>query len=344
MSGAAPKFLIGDPIPRLAVPDLEGKLVDFWHQERAGKTLLLVLARGIEEVRAPMVEALASLPPGEAAIAVVLSDAPVASEVPAEVLALLDPASELASALGTQPPAIVVVGADTRLEGVLAGHDFRAARALVDRLHAATSADRIVAQAPVALVEGVFEPELCHRLISFWETGRQVSDMTSSTRSHSNAAASVKKRTDVVVEDQDLVAILRERLARRVISEIRKAFQVEIVRHEALRIGCYDGQQGGYFRRHRDNATPYTRHRRFALTANLNDGYVGGELRFPEYGRMLYRPPPGGAVIFSCSLLHEALPVTEGRRFALFTFFTDRSGAEEERMLAERERVAGRSG
>ena len=29
----------------------------------------------------------------------------------------------------------------------------------------------------------------------------------------------------------------------------------------------------------------------------------------------------GGAVIFSCSLLHEAMPVTAGRRFAIFGFF-----------------------
>ena len=25
-------------------------------------------------------------------------------------------------------------------------------------------------------------------------------------------------------------------------------------------------------------------------------------------------------MVFSCSLLHEALPVTQGRRFAVFTF------------------------
>ncbi len=342
MPGAAPRFLIGDPISRLTVPDLGGKPVDFWHQERAGKIVVLVLAQGIEEVRTRISEALASLPPSEVAIALVLCDPPAASEVPAEVLALLDPASEIALALGAQPPAIVVVGADTRLRGVFPGHDLRAACALVDRLLAATSADRILAQAPVALVEAVFEPELCHRLISYWEGGRQEADAVSSTYGHSDTATRIKKRTDVVIEDEELVAILRQRLARRVISEIRKAFQVEIVRHEALRIGCYDGGQWGYFRRHRDNSTPYTRQRRFALTANLNDGYVGGELRFPEYGRMLYQPPPGGAVIFSCSLLHEALPVTDGQRFALLTFFTDRAGAEEERLLAERERAAGR--
>jgi hypothetical protein len=45
---------------------------------------------------------------------------------------------------------------------------------------------------------------------------------------------------------------------------------------------------------------------------------------------MAYRPPAGGGVVFSCSLLHEALPVTEGRRFGLFTFFTDAEGGKRE--------------
>ena len=57
------------------------------------------------------------------------------------------------------------------------------------------------------------------------------------------------------------------------------------------------------------------------MTLNLNgDQYEGGELTFPEYGPDLYKPGDGGAVIFSCSLLHEALPVTEGTRYALLTF------------------------
>ena len=47
------------------------------------------------------------------------------------------------------------------------------------------------------------------------------------------------------------------------------------------------------------------------MTLNLNTGgYEGGALWFPEFGRQLYAPEAGGAVVFSCSLLHEALPVT----------------------------------
>jgi predicted 2-oxoglutarate/Fe(II)-dependent dioxygenase YbiX len=92
---------------------------------------------------------------------------------------------------------------------------------------------------------------------------------------------------------------------------------------EGVRIGCYDAAEQGYFRAHHDNTTPATEHRRFAITINLNTGdYQGGALRFPDYGPQLYVPPVGGAVVFSCSLLHEVLPVTAGRRFGLFTFFS----------------------
>ena len=78
----------------------------------------------------------------------------------------------------------------------------------------------------------------------------------------------------------------------------------------------------GVFVPHRDNTTAMTAHRRYALTLNLNSGeYEGGFLRLPEYGPQLYAPPPGGAVVFSCSLLHLVAPVTKGRRFVVVGFF-----------------------
>jgi predicted 2-oxoglutarate/Fe(II)-dependent dioxygenase YbiX len=58
------------------------------------------------------------------------------------------------------------------------------------------------------------------------------------------------------------------------------------------------------------------------MTLNLNAGeYEGGYLTFPEYDLHLYKPDTGSAVIFSCSLMHEATPVRSGRRFGLFAFF-----------------------
>ena len=90
--------------------------------------------------------------------------------------------------------------------------------------------------------------------------------------------------------------------------EVAKAFAYEATRFEGFKIARYDAPEGRFLA-HRDNLSPSTRHRRFALTLNLNDGYEGGRLRFPEYGPMLYRPPAGGALLFSCSLLHEVTPL-----------------------------------
>jgi predicted 2-oxoglutarate/Fe(II)-dependent dioxygenase YbiX len=155
----------------------------------------------------------------------------------------------------------------------------------------------------------------------------------------------MKRRRDVVVDDLPLYERLRERVGRRVLPEIRRAFGVQISQMEAPRVGCYDASDGGWFRRHRDNTTKFTAHRLFAMSLNLNTSeYEGGALRFPEYGRLTYSPPAGGAVVFSCSLLHEALPVTSGRRFGVFTFFHDAAGEARVKALIEAERAAGRQG
>ena len=41
---------------------------------------------------------------------------------------------------------------------------------------------------------------------------------------------------------------------------------------------------------------------------------------FPEFGRKVYRPPEGGALVFSCGALHQVTPVTRGRRYAFLAF------------------------
>jgi hypothetical protein len=107
------------------------------------------------------------------------------------------------------------------------------------------------------------------------------------------------------------------------VPEIAKAFQFRVTRIERYIVACYDAADGGHFRAHRDNTTKGTAHRRFAVSINLNDGYDGGELWFPEFGPRRYRPPAGGAVVFSCSLLHEATRVTRGVRYATLPFLYD---------------------
>jgi predicted 2-oxoglutarate/Fe(II)-dependent dioxygenase YbiX len=119
------------------------------------------------------------------------------------------------------------------------------------------------------------------------------------------------------------------RANRRLVPEIAKAFNFQATRMERYIVACYRAEEGGYFRPHHDNTTKGTAHRRFAVTINLNASeYEGGELRFPEFGNRTYKPPTGGAVVFSCSLQHEALPVTRGTRYAFLLFLYNEAAAE----------------
>ena len=130
-----------------------------------------------------------------------------------------------------------------------------------------------------------------------------------------------------MIDDEALRNQIRARLQRRLVPGVTRAFQFTATRIERYLIACYDAQTGGYFRPHRDNTIKGTAHRKFAVTINLNAGdYDGGDLCFPEFGPRTYRAPTGGAVVFSCSLLHEARAVTRGRRFAFLPFLFDEPG------------------
>ncbi len=110
------------------------------------------------------------------------------------------------------------------------------------------------------------------------------------------------------------------------------AFRFKVTRVERHIVACYDGETGGFFKAHRDNEGEG--YRQFAVTINLNGDYDGGDLRFPEFGRLTYRAPPGGACVFACSLLHEATPVTRGRRFAYLPFLYDEASAHRREELS----------
>lgn len=190
-------------------------------------------------------------------------------------------------------------------------------------------------QAPVLLIPDVLTGDQCERLIAFWEnTERTEGVVASATGDAAGVKRESKRRQDAFIPDgHPLVQEISAAVAARVGPEVLKAFQFRIEVMEGLRIGCYDAADQGFFRAHRDNTAPSTRHRRFAMSLNLNTGaYDGGALRFPEYGPALYVPPRGAAAIFSCALLHEALPVTRGRRFGLFSFFC--SEADERARIA----------
>jgi len=184
--------------------------------------------------------------------------------------------------------------------------------------------------APVLCVPDVLEPQLCAELIRRYEENggtpsgfmREVDGKTVLQVDPAH-----KQRRDWVIDEAALCRGLAGRLRRRLSPAVAHAFQFHPTRIERYIVSCYEAG-AGYFRPHRDNTTKGTAHRKFAVTINLNAGdYAGGDLKFPEYGERTYRAPTGGAIVFSCSLLHEATPVTEGRRFAFLPFLYDEEGA-----------------
>jgi predicted 2-oxoglutarate/Fe(II)-dependent dioxygenase YbiX len=184
--------------------------------------------------------------------------------------------------------------------------------------------------APVLVIPDVFELDFCRHLIGLYEEHggeesgfmREVDGKTVATHDRSH-----KSRKDFTITDPALMQQIQRRIVRRVNPEIEKVHFFKPTRMERYIVSCYAAEDGGHFRAHRDNTTKGTAHRRFAVSINLNADFDGGEVSFPEYGPRSYKAPPGGAVVFSCPLLHAVSAVTRGRRYAFLPFIYDDEAA-----------------
>ncbi len=185
-------------------------------------------------------------------------------------------------------------------------------------------------QAPILYLPRVFEPELCRHLIGLYEAeGGEVSGFMRQVEGRTVGMhdARHKMRRDITLGDERLIATIQNRILTRVVPEIAKVHMFHATRMERYIVSCYDAAEGGHFAPHRDNTTPSTAHRRFAVSINLNEDFAGGEVSFPEYGPRSFKAPAGGAVVFSCALLHAVGRVTEGRRYAFLPFLYDDDAA-----------------
>jgi predicted 2-oxoglutarate/Fe(II)-dependent dioxygenase YbiX len=173
-------------------------------------------------------------------------------------------------------------------------------------------------QAPVLLVPMVFEVEFCRRLVQeFDQKGGRKSGILEDFggKTFLTFDETRKRRQDMILSDSALQQAAHARIARRLAPEVRKAFQLPVTRLERSVVARYG--VGDFMAPHRDNAARGTAHRQFAVTINLNaDDYSGGHMRFPEFGPQIYQIPTGCAMVHSCGLLHEVMPVREGARYA----------------------------
>ena len=209
------------------------------------------------------------------------------------------------------------------------------ARAALQALQ--TLAGEALPPAPVLVVPRVLDSDACARLIARFEAGGHAEGAMASEDADGGAIRRVdtskKRRRDLALDPAEpLHAEIVEALSTRLVPEIAKAFQGCVAHLDRILIARYD-DTGGWFRRHRDNSSAHLAYREFAVSLNLNTGgYEGGELLFPEFDDRGYSPPAGGALVFSASLLHEALPVTRGARYVVLSFL--HGEAAEQRRLA----------
>ncbi|HTR86389.1 MAG TPA: 2OG-Fe(II) oxygenase [Reyranella sp.] len=313
----SPAISVGDPMPRIGLPIAAGGMFDSWDPRSAGQARIYWLGTPSDDLlSAACAQRLADC---ETLLHVVTKSG--GATAPTTVSWLIDTQGQFAQVFGGKEPLAVVVDAAARVAAVVSAPAAEQVAVLAEKLHR----DVAGAEAPVLLMERVADAALCQALIDYWQGRDKLTD-TVDAAGGNVARADLKRRQDVRVDDPALLERLQNALVRRVSPLILQAFHTPINVIEAPVVGCYDVDSGGWFRRHRDNTTPMTANRQFAVSLNLNaDGeYDGGEVRFPEFGRKLYRPVAGGALVFSCSLLHEVVPVTRGRRIGLFTFMSSR--------------------
>jgi predicted 2-oxoglutarate/Fe(II)-dependent dioxygenase YbiX/peroxiredoxin len=322
----------GDRFPNFMLPDQTGATRSFL--ERAKGNPLLVVGDGRDDT----LQTLATMPAGADILALVGEEATAAAKraeaLGVEFPLLADSAGKIRDALrrmlalGPQGTFVVLLDANQRVIAARTAQDggelLRWAAERLNALPPPPLVQSFGSAAPVLIVPNVLTPENCRALIDRWErmghTEGEVNSIVQGVET-SRVHKAMKSRRDHSIQDDTVLAELNAVVGRRIAPELDKAFTFSRFRFDRFNITCYDAERGDFFRRHRDNQSPSTVDRKFALTLNLNTGeYEGGELTFPEYGPYRYDPPVGAAILFSCSLLHEALPVTKGRRFTLLNF------------------------
>ena len=211
------------------------------------------------------------------------------------------------------------------------GADIAEVMALVEHLPPPAQFPGFEISAPILVLPNVFDGDFCTELVGLYEKNggedsgfmREVGGKTVGVVDYGH-----KRRRDYNIEDATFIDRTKALIQRRIVPEILKVHQFRVTRMERYIVCCYDAEEEAHFRAHRDNTTSGTAHRRFAVSINLNDDFDGGEVMFPEYGTRSYKAPIGGAVVFSCSLLHAVTRVTRGRRFAFLPFLYDDAAAK----------------
>jgi predicted 2-oxoglutarate/Fe(II)-dependent dioxygenase YbiX len=336
----------GDRVPDFALPGLDGKLRKLiW--SFTGEPVALVVIDDLRMLDAEQFAGLLVRCQDAATVPVVMCGNAVAAATPLWAklggqddgpLLLCDGERKFVTALLAQGGVALGAGGGLRQRVILLDPNQRVAatfdsRALLaaaesigsvaDGVRSNAGATQVIgsAMAPVLVLPRVFEPDFCSQVIRLWQKGDH-HDSGVSSRYGNVGVLELKRTEDYMVVEPMMQKAISDRLAWRIGPELIKVFAFDReFSFDAHVVLSYSAEGKHFFGAHRDNGAPTTADRAFAVSLNLNDDYEGGELVFPEYAGVKVSPPAGAAAVFSCSVLHRALPVTSGRRFVLTTFF-----------------------
>ena len=336
----------GDRVPDFALPGLDSKLRKFvW--SFTGDPVALLCVDDLDHLDAAQFTGLLKACQSAQVVPVVVAGNTIAGATMAWArlalaaegpLLLCDPERRFLAALlaqgaiglgpaGTLRMRVIMLDPNQRVAATFDSRAVPAASEAMETLARSVRADGgadLILRAPMApvmILPRVFEADFCTQLIRLWGKGDHRDSGVSSRYGNVNVAQ-LKQTEDYTVVEPMMQKAISDRLAYRIGPELSKVFafdrQFTFDSHVIL---SYSAEGRHFFGAHRDNGAPTTSDRAFAASVNLNEDFEGGELVFPEYAAVRVRPPAGGAAVFSCSLLHQVLPVTRGRRFVLTTFF-----------------------
>ncbi|MEQ8354481.1 MAG: 2OG-Fe(II) oxygenase [Kiloniellaceae bacterium] len=345
----ADRLEAGDRIAPFALPDSDGRPVNPLSDQLAGRPLLLVFecagAGGGVSFEDELSALAAQRPALQAQDTLVLAvtqrrqgdNGALAESLALPFAVLSDPPAKVYASCGFDPQTVgratvtIALDGNLRVLGVFDGGGatrWTEIAAALAAVAAPEAAKPLTGHPPVLVLPRVLTPADCAELIRVWHRpvqlwqgdGFTTEGFRESDGDFKVRSADYGKVTQYLVRDPALQRYLDAKLQRRVLPEIQKAFQTKATRREDYRIAGYDADEDGSLGPHRDNPTKATRHRRFTFCITLNAGaFQGGGLRFREYSEQAYLVPTGTAIVWSCALLHEVLPITAGKRFILGT-------------------------
>ena len=167
------------------------------------------------------------------------------------------------------------------------------------------------------------EPDACARICAAMDAGEvEPAEVLAEDRPTSEDLA-VRRAASVEVDVSTLAMVEAELDRSR--RPIARFFRSRLGAREGPGFLCY--APGGFYKPHRDRAVSAdwrdASRRLVTLVLFLNQDFRGGELRLlPDDDRSLVIPPTAGTLVaFDAGVVHEVLPVLDGRRYSVIDWW-----------------------